>query len=110
MNQFCITLEARDPERNIYRNYEVAAGRDLLDDWIVDLTFGRIGSWGRTIRQAYPDEDAARRRVLECLRRRRSAPRRLGVRYEIKRLVDQSGWLSEPGFGEDRMPLPWSNV
>ena len=35
MMEYSILLEARDPERNIYRAYHIAAGKDLFGDWIV---------------------------------------------------------------------------
>jgi predicted DNA-binding WGR domain protein len=39
-------LEARDPARNIYRAYCIDYGQDLFDNWIVEVTYGRIGSKG----------------------------------------------------------------
>ena len=90
---FSAYLEACDPERNRWRSYHVEAGRDLLGDWLVEVTFGRIGARGRTVRYVTDDELAARRRVLTCLRRRASAPKRIGIGYRTCELVDPAGWL-----------------
>lgn len=82
MMEFSIRLEARDPERNIWRSYRIAAGQDLFGDWIVQLTYGRIGARGHTKTVAVPDETAARRYVRRCLRKRETAPKRIGVAYK----------------------------
>jgi predicted DNA-binding WGR domain protein len=44
---FRIELRAADPARNRWRFYRVTAGQDLLDDWVVRLNYGRIGSRGQ---------------------------------------------------------------
>ena len=60
MTVFGVLLEARDPERNRWRSYRVEAGRDLFGTWLVEVTFGRIGSpRGRTVRYVAGDEQAA---------------------------------------------------
>ena len=52
MTAFSITLEARNPERGHFRHYHchLEAGRDLFGTWLVEATFGRIGTTGRTMR------------------------------------------------------------
>ena len=82
--EFSIRLEACDPARNIWRSYLVAAGQDLFGNWIVELTYGRIGCKGRTKVVPVDDEEAARRYVRQCLKRRERAPKRIGVGYQIK--------------------------
>jgi hypothetical protein len=44
MERFSIRLEARDPARGRFRAYRIDAGTDLLGDWLVDVTYGRIGT------------------------------------------------------------------
>jgi hypothetical protein len=44
--EYSILLEACDPTRNLWRSYHIAVGKDLFDDWVVELTYGRIGSKG----------------------------------------------------------------
>ena len=48
MASLCITLEARSPAHRCFRAYEIAAGVDLFGAWLVDMSYGRIGTSGRT--------------------------------------------------------------
>jgi hypothetical protein len=59
----------------------VEIGQDLLGMWLVDVEFGRIGSKGRRMQHAFFDEPAAQAYVGQALRRRASAPVRIGVAY-----------------------------
>ena len=72
-----IGLEARNPLANRMRRWIVEIGQDLLGMWLVDVEFGRIGSKGHRLRHAFFDEPAAR----QALRRRATAPGRIGVAY-----------------------------
>ena len=89
---FSTLLHACDPARNLWRAYRVEAGQDLLGDWLVEVTFGRIGPGGRTVRYVAKDEAGARGLARACLRRRVSAPRRIGVAYEERSRFDTNGW------------------
>ena len=60
--------------------------------WLVDVTYGRIGARGRTIRTLARDEAEARKLVRQSLRRRGTARKRIGVGYELKELSDPEGW------------------
>ncbi|MFZ2168472.1 MAG: WGR domain-containing protein [Methylococcaceae bacterium] len=80
-----IQLEARDPERNIWRSYAITAGQDLFGDWIVAMSSGRIGAKGRTKTAAFPNETETRRYVRQCLKKRESAPKRIGIGYKVIR-------------------------
>lgn len=92
---FSAHLEARDPEHNRWRSYRVEAGRDLFGTWMVAITFGRIGAArGRTIAYIADDEAGAQRLACACLRRRASAPRRIGVAYITRELIDPAGWTA----------------
>jgi predicted DNA-binding WGR domain protein len=77
-------LEARDSERNIHRAYAIAYGQDLFGNWIVETTFGRIGGKGRTLVTVVKSEDEALQYVRKSLKRRESAPKRLGIGYKVK--------------------------
>lgn len=79
MIEYNIQFEARDPARNIARSYRIVAGQDLFGDWVAELTYGRIGAKGRTKAVLAADEAAARRYVRQCLNKRKSAPKRIGV-------------------------------
>ena len=95
MTGFSITLEARNPERRHYRAYRLEAAPDLFGIWLVETTFGRIGSTGRTMTYAASEEAEARRIVQHHLRRRASAPKRIGAAYEIRATRNYS-WLALP--------------
>jgi hypothetical protein len=56
--------------------------------WLVEVTYGRIGSPGRTIRCVAGDPTEARRIIRRHLRRRATAPWRIGVGYHIRELND----------------------
>jgi hypothetical protein len=92
MTGFSITLEARNPERGHYRAYRLEAAPDLFGVWLVEATFGRIGCTGRTLAYAASDEAEARRIVRAHLKRRTTAPQRIGTAYEVAAIRD-AGWL-----------------
>jgi hypothetical protein len=48
MRSLHIRLEARSSARRCFRAYEVAAGVDLFGAWLVEMSYGRIGTPGRT--------------------------------------------------------------
>lgn len=95
MERFRVRLEACDPERGRFRAYRIAAGTDLFGVWTVETTFGRTGTAGRTIREAVPDEAAARKLVRQHLRRRGTAPKRIGVAYQLRELDGPEDWMPE---------------
>ena len=89
---FSTLLHACDPARNHWRAYRVEAGQDLFGDWLVEITFGRIGPGGRTVQYLALDEEGARKLTRACLHRRTSAPRRIGVAYRELSRFDPMGW------------------
>ncbi len=91
MMEFSILLEASDPERNCWRSYRITAGQDLFGDWVVELTYGRIGAKGHTKVVTVDDETAARRYVQSCLRKRETAPKRIGVDYKVRQTSGRWG-------------------
>ncbi len=102
MNHFRAVLEARDDALGRRRAYRLEAGPDLFGTWLVDVTYGRIGTRGRRIRHVARDEDEARELVRRSLRRRASARARIGVSYRICELIDPGRWLPimvEQGVG-----------
>ena len=95
MMEFSILLEACDPERNRWRSYRIMAGQDLFGDWVVELTYGRIGSRGHTKTVAVDNEAAARRYVQTCLRKRETAPKRIGIDYKVRQTSGSWGDFQE---------------
>ncbi|MGO9402871.1 MAG: hypothetical protein ACLPVW_05290 [Terriglobales bacterium] len=69
------------------------AGTDLFGAWLVDVTYGRIGTRGRRIRYVVKDESEARKLVRENLRRRATAKRRIGVAYQFRQLIEPHQWF-----------------
>ena len=81
-----ILLEACNPELNIWRSYRITFGQDLFGSWIVELSYGRIGSKGRSRTILAENEAQAMGYVEQCLKKRQSAPKRIGAQYRIKQL------------------------
>jgi hypothetical protein len=94
INAFSALLEARDPALGRFRAYLLEAGTDLFGAWLVDVTYGRIGTRGRRIRYVVADETEARKMVRENLRRRSTAKKRIGAAYQFQQLVDPGEWCS----------------
>lgn len=97
-NLLTLALEAHSQEHNHHRRYEVVLGLDLLDDWTVDIRYGRVGQSGRLLRFASPRPDDIRAIIRERLRRRLSAPKRIGCPYRLAEFssvagLDASSWL-----------------
>lgn len=90
-----IALEAHSDELNHHRRYELSVGRDLLGDWVVTVRYGRVGQPLRELQFAGPDADAARAVLRDRLRRRLSAPRRIGCAYRMVGFAAEHG--AEPG-------------
>ena len=65
------------------RAYEVTLSADLFGAWIVERTYGRIGRPGRSKIRSFATWEDARADLRACLSRRATAPRRIGVAYEV---------------------------
>ena len=91
-NLLTVAFEAHNAAENHHRRYQVTVGRDLLDDWTVAITYGRARQAGRELRYAAADADAMRAIVRDRLRRRLSAPKRIGCPYRL------AAFSAAPGF------------
>ena len=89
---FCIILEARNPAIDCFRQYRVEVGRDLFGAWVMEISYGRIGTAGRSRSYVLRDEEEARHLIQTMLKRRATAPRRIGVAYRVRELIDPAGW------------------
>ncbi|HMB02410.1 MAG TPA: hypothetical protein VKP69_01565 [Isosphaeraceae bacterium] len=69
----------------------------------MQLSYGRIDTHDRTLRQAVQDEAAARKLVGQHLRRRATAPGRIGVGYRLCEINDPRQW-ADACTGQPRMP------
>ncbi|MGH8010452.1 MAG: WGR domain-containing protein [Candidatus Binatia bacterium] len=97
-NLLSVTFEAHNDQRNHHRRYEIRLGRDLFGEWTVALLYGRTGRGGQEVRHSAADSEQLRKVIRESLRRRLSAPRRIGCAYRLKELsaadgVDVRFWL-----------------
>jgi predicted DNA-binding WGR domain protein len=97
-NLLTIGLEAHNPELNHHRCYQVTVGRDLLGDWSVSILYGRVGQSGQFRRYASTDASDMQAVIRDRLRRRLSAPRRIGCAYRLAAFshapgFDATGWL-----------------
>ena len=91
-NLLTVAFEAHHAENNHHRRYEITVGRDLLDDWTVSIRYGRTGQGGRELRYAGPQADEMQAVVRDRLRRRLSAPKRIGCPYRLTTLNAASGF------------------
>ena len=66
---FRITLEARNPARRCSRYYRVESGIDLFGLWVVEITYGRIGTADRSQCYVLRDEGEARHLAQSVLKR-----------------------------------------
>jgi len=87
-----VAFEAHHAEKNHHRRYEITIGRDLLDDWTVSIRYGRTGTGGHVLRYAGQDTAKLQAIVKERLRRRLSAPKRIGCSYRLKEMNSASGF------------------
>ena len=97
-NLSSVTFEAHNQERNHHRRYEIRLGRDLFGEWTVSFIYGRTGRGGQEVRHSGADANGLRKVIRECLRRRLSAPVRIGCKYRMKEMnaadsVDVGFWL-----------------
>jgi predicted DNA-binding WGR domain protein len=89
----CIRLEARSAAHRCFRAYEIELGTDLFGAWMVEMSYGRIGALGRTKVRSFSTTKEARAQVRACLRKRATAPRRIGVAYRVRRMDGCTTWL-----------------
>jgi predicted DNA-binding WGR domain protein len=94
MTSLHIRLEARSLARRCHRAHEVAVSADLFGAWLVEMSYGRIGALGRTKTRSFRSADDAAAQVKTCLRKRASAPRRIGVAYRVRSAVQNGDWCT----------------
>jgi predicted DNA-binding WGR domain protein len=97
-NLVTVAFEAHHAERNHHRRYQITIGRDLLDDWVLSIYYGRTGQRGHEQHFSNANADELQSMIRERLRRRLSAPRRIGCSYHLKEFsaadeFDAYAWL-----------------
>ena len=91
-NLLSVAFEAHHQEKNHHRRYVVVIGRDMLSAWTVAIHFGRTGQAGTERRYASSQADEMQAVIRDRLRRRLSAPRRIGCPYRL------AAYSAAPGF------------
>ena len=92
MTSLHILLEARSAARRCWRAYEIEVGADLFGAWLVEMSYGRIGTLGRSKIRSFVTAADAQAQVHACLRKRATAPRRIGVAYRLRRASQAGHW------------------
>lgn len=82
-NLLAITLTANNSNQNHHRFYNIRIGRDLFGDWTMICQFGRAGTRGREVHHAAMNIRDLQRLLQISLKRRLSAPKRIGCPYEL---------------------------
>lgn len=90
-----VELRACAPEKNRFRSWRIEIDRDLFGVLNARITFGRIGTTGRTRRWDFATDAEAARFLRAKLRRRASGTRRRGAVY---RVIDASA-IAMPFIG-----------
>src|SRR5688572_13844986 len=98
-NILSIRLEAHNDAANHHRVYVVMVGRDLFKRWSLRICYGRSGQRLRELHFSGADEKKMQRLARAHLRRRLSAPRRIGCAYRVHELTAAEGraisdWIS----------------
>jgi predicted DNA-binding WGR domain protein len=102
-NLLTLAFEAHHPEKNHHRRYQVTLGRDLLDDWTVAIRYGRCGQGSQGEQFASPKADEMKAVIRDRLRRRLSAPKRIGCPYRLTALSAAPGFDATPWLPGDIM-------
>jgi hypothetical protein len=95
---FAVELRAMSPDSPRRRAYEIHVGPDLFGQLVVAIDFGVIGTRGQRQVHLVADAGEARTVVRRALRRRLTAPGRIGVPYRLVACYDPECWLALMGF------------
>ena len=87
-------MEARDPSRNQARAYTLEAELDLWGDFVVSTSFGRIGTRGRTHRQAFNSSEEAIPTIRKILSQRLKTTKKRAIPYTILSMQDPNALLT----------------
>lgn len=74
-------LKAINPEKGIYRWYEIKCNRDLFGSWSLILSFGRISQKGKTKLMLFDSFAEMDKYLQKILRKRLTSHTRIGCNY-----------------------------
>jgi predicted DNA-binding WGR domain protein len=83
LNHWHIALRAENGPANHWRSYELRIDRDLMGTWLLTVQWGRIGAAGTRKTSVLEDIDDAWLLMRSLLRRRQTAPKRIGCNYRL---------------------------
>lgn len=83
MNGVILELHARAPEMNRFRSWRIEIDGDLFGLLNARITYGRIGTTGRTLRWDFESDLEAAKFLMLKLRRRASGTKRRGAVYRV---------------------------
>ena len=98
-----IRLEARSTVHRCFRAYEIDVSADLFGAWLVEMSYGRIGTTGRSKIRSFAAIEGAQAQVQACLRRRATAPRRIGVPYRVRGRIRCEQWCQRDLDGKPQL-------
>lgn len=99
-NLLTVTLEAHNPERNHHRRYQLMVGKDLLGYWTLTIRHGRVGAVGQVTRYALRKKVDVQKLIAIKLKKRASAPRRIGCSYQVREFDYAAGVKPRDWFDE----------
>jgi hypothetical protein len=73
MTSLCISPEARSAAPRCFPAYQIAVGPDLFGAWLVEMSYGRIGTTGHAKVRSFATTEEALAQVDACLRKRATA-------------------------------------
>ena len=83
LNLWTIQLQAIDKERNIFRQYEIYGGKDLFEQPVLTIAYGRIGRVSMTRQYFFDSEKELKQKTQMLLKKRLSSQNRIGTNYKI---------------------------
>lgn len=84
LTSLCFQLKAINEERNIFRQYEIYVGKDLLGSWLLTIAYGRIGQVTQIKNYPFETLENLQEKLQELLKKRLSSRRRIGANYTIR--------------------------
>jgi len=102
-NLLMIAFEAHHAEKNHHSSYEITVGQDLFNEFTVSIRYGRIGQRGQERRYSSPQPAALRTIIRQHLRRRLSAPKRIGCPYRLATFSTAAGFNAAEWLPGDLM-------
>ena len=76
-------LKAINPDKNIYRWYEIKQSHNLFGTWSLIISSGRIGTKGRTRVLPFKTKTEMTTTLQKILKKRLTAERRIGCNYAL---------------------------